>query len=299
MSGGKRASFISQTFAVRTEFYVDGAYFKLLTSAAGSQVELYLQGQPILVAPAAKAGFYQRTDFDRVVITPSVNQLVEFLAAPDQGGSDAFTANSVITSPLDADNADAAAALGANGLVAVAARLKAFNGATFDRLRSTDDGAGAGALRVSRFGDEIAKANGAFIGCVQPGPVAAAQSQAQIINPVGSGILVYVDRIDYSDGNGASQCIVSLSNVALATDQGTWPSKNLGGAASKAHLRTATSGAGAPVTVVQRVNTPLNQNIALMYDPPLRLVEGQSVVITDGTVNELINVTFQWREKAA
>ncbi len=135
MSSGKRASFISQTFSVRTEFQVDGSYFKLLTSAAGSQVELYSGGVQILVAPAAKSGFYQRVDFDRVVITPSVNQLVEFLAAPDQGGSDAFTANSAITSPLDSDNADGAALLGANGLVAIASRLKAFNGTTYDRLR--------------------------------------------------------------------------------------------------------------------------------------------------------------------
>jgi len=66
-----RAQVISQTFAGRNEWLVEGSYFKILTAAANLQVELYQGAILVLLAPTVKAGFYQRAVFDRIVLTNS------------------------------------------------------------------------------------------------------------------------------------------------------------------------------------------------------------------------------------
>lgn len=146
-----KANVESQTFNGLVEWYVEGGYIKLLTAVANLKLELYKSGRIVLLAPAVKRGFYQKVDFDQVKITNTGAQLVEFLTAPEEGGSDALTGSFDITSPLAGDNADALAALGAAGVLGVGARLQAYNGATFDRLRADNIG-GVGALRMTERG---------------------------------------------------------------------------------------------------------------------------------------------------
>ena len=83
-----KAETVSQTFNGLTEWRLEGNYFKLLTAASNVRVELFLGGRPVLLAPSVAAGFYQRAPFDQVKITTSALILVEFLAAPDEGGLD-------------------------------------------------------------------------------------------------------------------------------------------------------------------------------------------------------------------
>lgn len=79
---------ITQTFNGYNEWIIAGGYFKLLTAAYAVTVELFMNGQQVLEATGADAGFYQRLDFDRVAITAPVSQAVSFLVAPAEGGSD-------------------------------------------------------------------------------------------------------------------------------------------------------------------------------------------------------------------
>src|SRR4051812_31987206 len=128
-----KANIESQTFNGLVEWGLEGGYFKLLTAAASCRVELYKAGRLVLLAPSVRRGFYQIVDFDYVKITNTGAQLVEFLTAPAEGGSDALTGSLDITSPLITDSSDAAALAGAT-LLGVVGRLQGYNGATWDRL---------------------------------------------------------------------------------------------------------------------------------------------------------------------
>jgi hypothetical protein len=83
-----KAETVSQTFNGLVEWRLEGNYFKLLTAAAAVRVELFLGGRTVLLAPSVAAGFYQRAAFDQVKVTTSSLILVEFLAAPEEGGLD-------------------------------------------------------------------------------------------------------------------------------------------------------------------------------------------------------------------
>lgn len=136
-----KANVESQTFNGVVDWYLEGSYIKLLTAAANLKLECLKNGRIVLLAPAVKRGFYQRIagGFDQVRITNTGSQLVEFLTAPEEGGSDALTGAFDITSPLGSDNADGQAAAGVSGLVLTLDRLQAYNGATYDRLRAMAD----------------------------------------------------------------------------------------------------------------------------------------------------------------
>lgn len=148
---GDTANTETQTITGRTEWQIAGGYYKLIASSAAVALELWRNGRRVLYAPQATTGFYQFIAFDKIVITPGGSTTITFLAAPGEGGNDSIASNAQITGPLDGDNVDAGAALGANGLVAVAARLKGYNGATFDRLRSVTIG-DTGILGVNERG---------------------------------------------------------------------------------------------------------------------------------------------------
>lgn len=291
----------SQTFDGLVEWGVGGGYFKILTAASACRVELFRGGNLVLLAPSVRAGFYQRVAFDKVRITNSGSQAIEFLTAPDEGGSDAFTANSVITSPLDADNADAKAALGAAGLVATLGRLLGYNGATWDRLRADNEGAGVGALRVARFGDAITRAATAFLGYGFQGLSAGNFAAVQLKNPAASGKLVYVDRISGAGGGVAGKMGLYRHDVDLATAIGAAANKDLGGAASSALLKKIT-GAALVGTVIAERRVDANGasgGYEFVFNPPLRLGEGEGLVVQLNTVSSDVDAAFEFREYAA
>ena len=93
----KRAEIVSQTFNGKVQWIVGGGYFKLINTVNAVRVELFLRGQLVLLAAAVSEGFYQRIEYDRVEITTGGNELVEWLYAPDEGGSDQFSGSVTIS----------------------------------------------------------------------------------------------------------------------------------------------------------------------------------------------------------
>jgi hypothetical protein len=91
---------ITQTITQRTEWVIAGGYFKLLAATIACDVELWNGGRRVLDARSSSQGFYQRTDFDKVVITPtSGTPAITFLAAGDEGGNDSLSGSVGISSP--------------------------------------------------------------------------------------------------------------------------------------------------------------------------------------------------------
>jgi len=254
-------TFITQTFNGRAEWQgAPGAYFKLLTAAAACQVELYRQGVRVLLIPNAKAGFYCRASFDAVVITNAGSQLVEWIAAPDQAGSDAFTANANITSPL------------------------------------ASDGRATQGLAVVRFADLITDNNGAFLGRGSQAGAAANNAHVQLKNPAASGKTVYVDSATY-EGNGTAQFVdFAFFDTDLTTDIGAGSSKTDGGAAGVAHVRAQNNATLLGATSLTQAGAVANAAYKWTFDPPLKLAQGRGVVMRAGTQNLTLAGGFEWRE---
>jgi hypothetical protein len=112
---------ISQTFNGRVEWQVPGGYFKILTGLA-VDVELWSKGVRVLNALACDAGFYQRVDFDKIVLTNAASQLTEFLAADQQGGSDRFTGTFTLAGAAHTDSSKTATNASTQALAANANR---------------------------------------------------------------------------------------------------------------------------------------------------------------------------------
>lgn len=134
-----KANVESQTFNGAVEWILEGSYFKLLTAAAACRVELMKGGRTALLAPAVRNGFYQRIPggYDLVRITNTGAQLVEFLTAPDEGGSDNFSGDvtivrataMAIAAAIDVDaGAEIAAAAAASGRKKIVFRADPANG---------------------------------------------------------------------------------------------------------------------------------------------------------------------------
>lgn len=88
---------ITQTFNGQVIWNIAGGYFKLLAAAAAVSIKLYKDGACVLSADSVDAGFYQSVAFDRVEITCTVSQQVDWLFASQEGGSDRITGTITIS----------------------------------------------------------------------------------------------------------------------------------------------------------------------------------------------------------
>lgn len=256
---------ISETFNGRREWQIGGAsFFKLLGTINPVDVELYLEGRQRLVAAQVEGGFYQRIDFDRVVITTGGAEAVDWLFGPAEGGSDRFTGAVTVAGTVDVSDR-----------VGRALGQASLDLATMDRVLFGDDSGGGG-----------------FIGYGSLGAVAANVHEMQIWNPVGSGKTVYVDKITPQPG-AATLFTVRVHNAALTTLGTTYP-KNRGGAASGAEFRTRTGGAPIGTQVMALANQNFGQ---VEFKPPFRLPEGQGVHLATATVNIALDCSIEFRER--
>lgn len=149
------------------------------------------------------------------------------------------------------------------------------------------------------FGDDETDDSEAFMARGSAGPVAAQFSAVQVKNPAGSGKRVYVDAFLYADIVGFQDLYwVSRYNVDLATDTGSFPSKQSVATNSSARLRTGTLGAIAGITIAQMGGSTFDHREKRFY-APIRLAEGEGLAIIRGTVNRAIDVAFEIRERAA
>lgn len=256
---------ISETFNGRREWFIGGAgYFKLLETINPVDVELYLEGRPRLVAAQVEGGFYQRIDFDRVVITTGGAEAVDWIFSPDEGGSDRFTGAVTVSGQVDVS--DRAARLLGVASLELATMYRVLFG-------DADDGQ-------------------AFIGYASLGASAGNVHEVQVWNPAGSGKTVYVDKITPQPG-AAVVFTVRAHNAALTNLGSSFP-KLRGGAAAAAEFRTRTAASVVGSTVMVLANQNFGQ---VEFKPPFRLPEGQGVHLATNSVNVALDCAIEFRER--
>lgn len=147
------------------------------------------------------------------------------------------------------------------------------------------------------FGDFETQQGFSFIWGANAGPVAAQNSILQIFNPVGSGKIIYVDKIAVSDSTATDRIELRQHNAALVglLQTGQFP-KNILGVAGTAQLRGGASAAGAG-TVIDAKNCLVNAITEWNFKAPLRLTEGEGIHVDNFTVNHLLLGSFEWRER--
>lgn len=149
----------------------------------------------------------------------------------------------------------------------------------------------AGAFRNKDFTVNQDKAFGIIM---QQNGVASEYSHLQLHNPASSGVTAIIDEI-YVTSEAVGRVWLTEYSTALATDLGTWMSKNLGGSNGTAKGKRDTNVAilGTIIMGVDiNANTPFN--ISLEY--PIIVPENNGLALVFGTVNQTFKATVQGRE---
>lgn len=259
---------ITQTFNGTAEWNVQGSYFKLMSTVSAVTVRLYYKGNRVHEAENVEAGHYQRVKFDLVRITTSASEAVSWLYAPDDGGSDRFTG--LFT---------AQGTLGTLAQVLV----NAFNW-----------------LRVSVQGHGDAESASAFSSYGVVGASVGNYNHAQVKNPAGSGKLVFVDGFWISTANATAERFVWGSyNTDLTTIADNLQPKDVGAAAASAVLRVQSNGAGLITSTLGSVVVQSLESKYVRLDPPVKLGQGEGLVVIGLTTNTGLMASFDAREYAA
>lgn len=151
-------------------------------------------------------------------------------------------------------------------------------------------------LRVAVQGasDAETDAGNAMMGFAQSGALAANVSQVQLMNPAASGKSLYVDSLTVDEtGSSNDAYTVALFNTALATNVATVSNKNSGGAAPVGQIRTSNNATPQGTLIYNLFG---GTSTTLTFKPPIKLSQGQGVVVAGGTVNRTVNASYQWRE---
>lgn len=149
------------------------------------------------------------------------------------------------------------------------------------------------------YGFDALTANGfCFVGVAQVGAAAGVNSIVQLLNPAGSGLVVFVDRLVVSAG--ASTLQVCRHDAALLTLARTGKNRNVGAADALAQVRTEQM-------AVSPADDPFFANIdladaspfeILFSDGPLRLEAGEGVIVLPVTQNLKCTANWFFREYA-
>lgn len=147
---------------------------------------------------------------------------------------------------------------------------------------------------VTQFGDAWTTNGEAYIGRFNVAPVAANFGAAQIANPAGSGVDIYIDTLRI--GATVTQETQIKYGVTTAMVAANWiaGSKDMTpGPAMKASLGSNQQGGynGTQIWGVQGGDGTLKT-----FNPPIRLAPGNSLTIVDSTANETLYGAMEWRE---
>lgn len=150
---------------------------------------------------------------------------------------------------------------------------------------------------VSVFADAWTDLAQSFLGGESPGAGGAGNSSwVSLYNPLGSGINVYLDELLVAEAATALIYVrlvtAAPGGIASAQKSNKWAS----GAAPLAELRYNTGGPTGTVCHVMRV--PANDSRGLVMNPPWKLPPQSGVLVSSGTLNQALDVSFQWREAA-
>lgn len=249
---------ITQTFNGRNEWQVGGAgFFKLLSTINPVDVELYDRGGSRLIAEQVEGGFYQRIEFDRVVITTGANEQVAWMYGPDEAGSDRFTGNVSVLGTVDVSDRAA-------------------------RLLGTLT-AWVGKNRVGSPG---------FLGASSRTP--ASQMQIQLMNPAASGKTLYLDRMAWTPGT-AGIIDFRWGNVALATLEMQGGNKTINGAAAVGAVRYESNAAAFGTLIGLFASAAVGFNV-IEFEEPIIIPQGFGVNIRNPTAASNLTAAYEWRE---
>lgn len=150
---------------------------------------------------------------------------------------------------------------------------------------------------VTQYGDAWTAAGQCFMGTDTALVNAGNISSVQLLNPAGSGVNVFVDRIA-GQLTAAQILYLRRYDTPLATLGVNLMNKLAGGAAPAAQVRSTNVGAAQLGTLIGQwdVAALVNQEALSPLGPPIKLVPGSGVHVThQGTGNAVI-ATFEWRE---
>lgn len=255
------------------ELDIAGGYFKLMVAPADvAEIELLNDGNQALQALAVPAGFYQRIRFNKIRIRHTGAQAIKILVAPDEGGSDNFTGTFTAQGTLGT----------------LAQRL--LNGVN---MLVVDP---HGAI----FADDISAAGQAFMRSLTIGASVGNYSHVQIHNPAGSGVVAYVDRLRIIAPGAVANLIINTHNAAITNDNGGGFNKDLGAAESACNIRHQHNGAQLGTNTLLQVTAGANVHMPdMVFEPPLRLGEGEGVLAVWASQNIALTAGWEWREKAS
>lgn len=157
-----------------------------------------------------------------------------------------------------------------------------------------------GSQSVLGFNDAETDAGAAFIGWTSQAANAGAISAVQLLNPAGSGEVVYVDELSVSVTNAADNVHVGFVNAALVTLVGTPVLKYSAfpGALSQ-EIRRDTPGA-APGTAFKLARAAvILTDYGVVFNPPLRLDAGTGVGAWTESINRGLTVNVSGRKYLA
>ena len=152
---------------------------------------------------------------------------------------------------------------------------------------------------VSVISGELSRvdAGEAFIASSSLTPTAGQVGGVQLWNPVGSGKIIYLNRVTAYSNTAASFFIGRYSQTALTTLGGAVNSKKLGtgSGGSLSEMRTQSQASGSGTIFGATSASAKNELAELIVTEPIRIPEGYGVNIY-GDISNHVNATFQWIE---
>lgn len=159
----------------------------------------------------------------------------------------------------------------------------------------------SGTVRVSNQTSSLeqTEAGGQMLGGLRETGVSAQYSYIQLLNPVSSGVVVYVQRMICDTAtNGIG--IINRYGTALTTaaTMGTQHSKR-GNQTPAAQLRQGTDASGTLGTTIGSLRLLADTPYAWLIGTPLKLDQGEGILSRSPSTNGDLQVFFEWEEVAA
>jgi len=117
-----------------------------------------------------------------------------------------------------------------------------------------------------------------------------------LYNPVGSGILVLVDRI-FTDSGGAGEMYLVESNLAKTTGPAYGTNLRIGGADSLAQIWSAAGNGNTKILQTLKLRTTTTTIFEFPF--PIMLEEGQQIALWQSAISTTTLNNIVWRELAA
>lgn len=151
--------------------------------------------------------------------------------------------------------------------------------------------------KVQSVRDPIVDAGEAFRGYQSPGASGGNYGHVQLMNPAGSGKIVYVDAIEVYVST-AMAGLLTLYNTALTA--GNAPENCKSGGAAPSSLMRYTLNAAVLGTIIGSTGVPVGgESRRNVLANPIRLDAGKGLCVVGGVVNTGMNATFEFREVTA